>query len=280
MDDQNQTRLIQGNVRRSGHVIKNRKENSDIKKFMQEQMETQKEIQQERNFRIGPDQVTVTDNEVVIETKYEMPDWEVRTFQVPAIYFEEKKYLLADKGEARPPYSIRYVLRPWPAGKVANAKVFHAYNAETVAERDAARRGESFNEVMWICLLPLYPVLGLFWSGVQQRLHRFGYLPRTITGLSIFTVFGLMLTQGAFIALMLQASARSGNMMIGGFIRAIVNQNFIQIGSFNIPVAIFDILMALAFMADVGIRYSHYLRDDQWAGGFLEWLVPKSPRKA
>jgi hypothetical protein len=243
---------------------------------MQEQMETK----QERSLRIGPDQVTITDNEVVIETKHEMSEWEVRTFQAPAIYFEERKYLLVEKGEARPPYSIRYVLRPWPEGKVANAKLFHTYSAETVAERDASRRGEAFNEVMWICLLPLYPFLGLLWSGIQQRLHRFSYLPRTITGISIFTVFGLMLTQGSLIALTLQASARSGNMMIGGMLRAMVNQNYLHIGSLSIPVVILDILLGLALMADIGIRYSHYLRDDQWAGGFLEWLVPKSLQKS
>ena len=69
-------------------------------------------------------------------------------------------------------------------------------------------------------------------------------------------------------------------MMIGGIVRAILNQNYLQIGSVNFPVVIFDILLALAFLADIGIRYSHYLRDDQWAGGFLEWLVPKSLQKS
>ena len=35
----------------------------------------------------------------------------------------------------------------------------------------------------------------------------------------------------------------------------------------------------LALVADVAMRYTHYLREDQWTGGFLEWLAPKSSRK-
>jgi hypothetical protein len=233
----------------------------------------------ERVIQVGPDRVTVTDDEVVIESKHEMPDWKVQGSNAPAIYFEDKKYLLADKGTAQTPYTVRYVLQPWPEGKIANARIFHTYDAEAVAERDSSRRGEVLNEVVWVCLLPLYPFLGLLWSGTQQRLVRFGYVPRTITGISIFTIFGLMLAQGAFGALLLNASARSGKMMIGGMIRAIVEQNYLQIGSISIPIAFFDVSLGLAFLADVGMRYTHYLREDQWTGGFLEWLVPQSLRR-
>jgi len=242
-------------------------------------MPTQTETKPERIIRVGKDQVTITDNEVIIEARHEMPDWKVQTVSTPAIYFEDKRYLLLEKSEARPPYAIRYILQPWPAGKATNPKLFHTYDAKTVAERDSSRRGEAFNEVIWACLLPCYPFLGLLWSGTQQRLVRFGYLPRTITGISIFTIFGLMLAQGAFIALMLNASARTGKLMIGGMIRAFAEQNYFQIGPVSIPVAAFDVLLGFVFLADVAMRYSHYLREDQWTGGFLEWLVPKSLRR-
>ncbi len=242
-------------------------------------MPAQTETKNERVIRIGPDQVTVTEPQVIIEAKREMPDWKVCTVNAPAIYFEEKKYLLVEQGEAKPPYAVRYVLQPWPAGKIPNAKLFHNYDAETVAERDADQRGEKLNEIMWVCLLPLYPVLGMLWSRTQQRLLRFGYLPRTITGLSIFMTFGLLLMQCTFIALLLQASARSGSMMIGGMIRTIVGQNYIGLGPVQLPVIIFDLLFVLLLLADLGIRYTHYLRDDQWTGGFAEWLLPKTFRK-
>jgi len=242
-------------------------------------MSEQTETKNERTIRIGPDQVTVTDLEVVIEARHEMPDWQVQTLNAPAIYFEDKKYLLIEKGDAKPPYSVRYVLQPWPAGKTANAKLFHTYCAEAVAERDADRRGETLNEIMWVCLLPLYPFLGMLWSRTQQRLLRFGYLPRTITGLSIFMTFGLLLTQCAFIALLLQASVRSGTMMIGGMIRALVGRNYLEMGSISLPVGVFDVILVLLLLTDLGIRYTNYLREDQWTGGFLEWLVPKSLRE-
>jgi hypothetical protein len=41
---------------------------------------------------------------------------------------------------------------------------------------------------------------------------------------------------------------------------------------------ILDSLLLVALIVDVPVRYSHYLRDDQWAGGFLEWLKPGKKR--
>jgi hypothetical protein len=41
-------------------------------------MDEPPEIRQPRSIQIGPDQVTITDQEVVIEAKHEMPDWQVR----------------------------------------------------------------------------------------------------------------------------------------------------------------------------------------------------------
>jgi len=237
------------------------------------------ETKNARVVRMGPDQVTITDQEVVIEAKYEMPDWSVQAVQVPAIHFDGRKYFLAEKGEAQPPYGIRYVLRPWPEGKVPNAKLFHVYSAEAVAERDAARRSGIRDEVMRAYLLIFYPFLGLLWSGTQRRLVRLGFLPHALTGISIFTVFSLMFLQMAFIALMLQASARSGSMMIGGMIRAMTSQNYIHIGPLGLPVCILDGLMTVALLTDVLVRYTRYLREEDWAGGFLEWLVPRSLQK-
>ena len=148
-----------------------------------------------------------------------------------------------------------------------------------MAERDSSRRGEAFNSVVWVCLLPLYPFLGLLWSGTQQRLVRFGYVPRTITGLSIFTSFALVLVQGVFVVITLNASMRLGKMMVGGLFGAMMGQASLHIGSVSIPTSLLDVFLALACVADLGIRYSNYLREDQWTGGFLEWLVPQSWRK-
>ncbi len=219
--------------------------------------------------------MAISDTEVVIEAKHETADWEVRNTNAPAIYFRDKKYLLVEKGEARPPYKVRYVLRPWPAGKIPNPKMFLTYGEDSVAERDSSRRGEALNEVMWVCLLPLYPFLGLLWSGAQQRLVRFGYVPRTITGLSIFTSFGMVLMQGVFVVVTINASMRLGKMMVGGIFQALSGQDALNLGLVSIPMFLFDGLLFVSCVADVCVRYSHYLREDQWIGGFLEWLMPR-----
>ena len=243
---------------------------------MTEQKQSEKAV---RCIRIGPDQVTITENEVVIEARHEMPDWEVRSSKAPAIYFEDRKYLLTEKRPAHPPFAIRYVLQPWPEGKVANDKIFHTYDEEAVAQRDSSRRGDKLDEMVWVLLLPFYPFLGFLWSGAQQRLVRFGYLPRSITGISIFTTFGLMLAQGVFAVVTINASIRSGKIMVGGILRALMSQDHFQIGPVGIPATYIDCLILLALVADLAIRYSNYLREDQWTGGFLEWLVPQSLRR-
>jgi hypothetical protein len=127
--------------------------------------------------------------------------------------------------------------------------------------------------------MPLYPVLGFLWSGAQKKLIRFGFVPQSITGVSIFAGFCLMLLQGAFAAVMVNASARSGRLMLGGMIRAFAGQDHFHVGPISIPVALLDCLLLLSFLVDVPVRYSHHLREEQWAGGFLEWMVPRALRK-
>jgi hypothetical protein len=104
-------------------------------------------------------------------------------------------------------------------------------------------------------------------------------VPRTITGLSIFTSFAMMLVQGVFVVITLNASMRAGKMMVGGLFGAMMGQASLHIGSVSIPTSLLDVFLALACVADLCIRYSNYLREDQWTGGFLEWLVPQSWRK-
>jgi hypothetical protein len=66
--------------------------------------------------------------------------------------------------------------------------------------------------------------------------------------------------------------------MLGGMVRALVAENNLHVGPVSIPFALLDVLLLLACIADVLVRYSRYLREDQWNGGFLEWLLPKSLR--
>lgn len=229
--------------------------------------------------QVGPDRVTITGEEVIIEARREMPDWKVRSSNVITIYFGENKYYLFQKREASRPYSVCYILRPWREDMAANPKRFHTYDDEAVAERDAAVRSEKLHEVVGLCLLPFYPFLGLLWSGVQDWLTRFGIVPRSITGVSIFTVFSVFFGEGVFAVVLINATARSGKMMLGGMIQAITSADHIQIGPVRIPTVLLDCLLLLACLADVLVRYTRYLREYDWHGGFLEWIVPRFSRK-
>jgi len=227
---------------------------------------------------VGSDRVTLSNTEAVIEAKHPFPDWDIRETNHVPVYVEEKKYFLVQKRKTDAPFAIRYVLHPWPEYQATNAKSFHAYGLELVAERDASIRTGNLEDVGHAFLMPVYPVLGLFWSGVQNRLVRFGYVPHTITGASIFTVFSLFFGQCVFAAVLLNSSMRTGSIMLGGFVRALSSGDRLQLGPLALPLAYIDILLLLALLLDLIVRYSHYLRDDQWAGGFLEWAVPR--RKA
>lgn len=232
-----------------------------------------------RVIRVGPDQVTVSADQVVIEAKNEMPDWQVREINHVPVYFEDKKYVLIEKRKAEKPYAARYLLKPWPEGSHSSAKTFHSYDAEAVRERDGDLRSENRMEGIRILFLPFYPFLGLFWSGAQRWLMRFGFMPRAITSVSTFTVFCLCFAQGVFAVVLINASLRSGKLIIGGMIAAMMKSDHLHLGPLSIPVFIPDALLLLACLADVAIRYSNILREDEWYGGFLEWMVPRWARR-
>src|SRR5258708_1598418 len=132
-------------------------------------------------LRVGPDQVSVVDNAIAIDARHRMPDWEVREFEAVPIFFQDKKYQLIQIRKVQAPFAARYILHPWPADHISNAKIFWTYDEETVAHREAHLRRRTFEEIVGACLMPIYPLLGLLWSGTQQRLARFGFIPRSIT---------------------------------------------------------------------------------------------------
>ena len=61
-------------------------------------------------------------------------------------------------------------------------------------------------------------------------------------------------------------------------IRAFAPRDHLQIGSIGIPFYIFDILISVAMLLDVAVRYTRYLQEDEWTGGFLEWIFRRGAR--
>src|SRR5258708_24399527 len=152
-------------------------------------MPTQPAAQDSGIAKIGPDQVSLVEGAIAIDALHRMPDWEVRELHPVPVYFQDAKYQLVQVRRAEPPFAVRYMLRPWPGTHITSSAIFWTYDEETVAEREADRRSRTFHEIIWCLLLPFYPFLGLLWSGTQQRLTRFGFVPRSITSISIFTSF-------------------------------------------------------------------------------------------
>src|SRR5438552_17382089 len=200
-----------------------------------------------RVIQVGPDQVTVIGEAVFIETQRPMADWQVRELNPVPIYFEDRKYLLVQKRKGRSPFAAEYLLQAWPAEHISNAIRFHTYDAETVAEREAAWRSGQAAEALRLLLLPLYPLLGLLWSRTQDRLTRFGFVPRRLTRLSISAVMWCIIPASLMAIL-------------------------VSHGSPLVPVTAFSFIVA--GLVDTVMRSHAYLRDESWASGFLEWLVP------
>lgn len=228
-----------------------------------------------RTYTVGPDRVTIGQDEAVVEAKSPIPDWDLREINHVPVYVEEKKYYLVEKRKGELPYAVRYLLKAWPEFQVTNATGFLTYDLETVKNRAARVRENQVQDLGRAFLLPFYPLLGMLWSGTQSRLTRFGFVPHAMTGFSIFTCFSLLFGQGVFTMILLNSSLRTGKIMIGGFLRALSSTDAIQVGPVAVPVMVLDLLVIVLLLVDVIARYSNYLRDDQWGGGFLEWLKPR-----
>ena len=230
-------------------------------------------------YEVGPDRVTVSEKEAVIEAKHALPDWDVREINHVPVYLQEKKYYLIEKRKADPPYAVRYLLHPWPEYQATNATGFLAYDAEVVAARDAHRREGHVDDLGHAFLMPFYPILGLLWSGLQNRLVRFGFVPHVITGFSIFITFALVFGQAVFGVILLNSSLRTGKLMIGGFLTALADSDRIALGPVTCSLAVLDAVLLLMLLVDTVVRFAHHFRDDQWAGGFFEWVIPRRKAK-
>jgi len=224
-------------------------------------------------IQIGPDRITIAENEVIIDARHRMDEWKVREINPWPVYFNDKKYNLVEARKGQKPYEASYVLMPWPADLTTTAKGFYSYDGEAVAERSAIKRSGQLDDVLKAFLIPFYPFLGLFWSGTQRRLSRFGFVPHAITGISIFIVFCMIFAQGVFAIVTINGSLRSGKMMIGGFLRAMSSHDYLHIGPVSIPIGILDCIVVILLLADVAMRYGYYLREHDWSGGLLEWII-------
>jgi hypothetical protein len=231
-------------------------------------------------IKVGPDQVTITGNQLIIDARHIMPDWQVREFAPIPIYFRDTKYFLRQKTAGQKPYAMQYLLETWPEDNREIPRSTLDYNEEVVAQRDADVRGGHYEGVVRAVLLMFFPLLGMLWSGTKEKLARFGIISRTVTGISIMLTFGLVLLDGIFAKMLLMGSLRSGHLAVGGIVRSFAGQDYLNFGLLEVRVLWLDCILFVLLVLDVLIRYTQHLRDDEFNLGFLEWLWKRPARKA
>ena len=204
---------------------------------------------------VGSDTVCLEDDRLVIHAAKPM-DWPVREFKRVPIYFQNRKYYLRAKIEAESPHAIRYELWPWTDEHGSASTLFIVYDESYVQERDAAWKTERRREFLRLALLPVYPLVGLFWSPLKRRVGlAVGFEPASLTKASVALVFNLSVAQGIFVG-----------WLRGGLVMALFSDGRLLWADW--------ILLAL-LAPDTVMRYSGLLRSEtEYHLGFCEWLWP------
>ncbi len=242
-------------------------------------MQTIKQSQASETIKVGPDLVTITRNQITIDALHEISDWQVREFARIPIYVGDWKFFLRERQPSQKPFAMRYVLERWPEDCKQPITTFFSYDEESVAEREAAVKSGKADDFGRAALIIFYPLLGMLWSRTKEKLVRFGFVSRSITGVSIFVTFGLLLLQGVFAKMLIMTSLRTGKIVIGGMIRAYAHSDYLNLWLFEVRILWLDCALLLFLFLDCIIRYSQHLRDAESPWGFLEWLTCLIPRR-
>ena len=211
------------------------------------------------NLWVGKDYLTIEGDVVYIDAAREIDDWQVREFQRMPIYLGDYKFFLRSKVPGAPPFAMRYILQRWPEDTHIDSTPFSfTYDEEFVRERDAVHTTRTTYDTLGKVLLPLYPVLGFLWSGMKKRLIPAGFVPRSITSISIFFCACLMLLQGVFI-----------RMRLGFFTLA-----FGDIGILELGLLLADYVLLGLMLVDCVLRFDQLIKNNvEVPWGFCEWIT-------
>jgi hypothetical protein len=202
-------------------------------------------VDSETLIRIGPDEVVIADDGVVVLSPADMR-WPVREFCRVPIWFRETRYYLRSKEFEATHQRYVYRLCHWPADHAQASSETIVYDDQYVAERDADSALTRNKERMRLFLLLFYPFLGMFWSDFKNRvLSPLGFASDSITRLSVFVSFNIFYVVGVFVGWL---GGRDSLLLWG---------------------------IMIIFGLDTFVRYSQSLKFDvQRHWGFLEWLWP------
>jgi hypothetical protein len=160
---------------------------------------------------------------------------------------------------------MRYLLERWPEdADFGTAPLSFTYDEQFVAERDAEYARMKRCDRLGTVLICLYPVLGFLWSGTKKKLVPAGFVPRSITGISIFTCVCLLLLQGTFI-----------RMRLGLFTLLFGKIHRIETGLLGL-----DYLLFACMIVDIVLRFDQHIKNNvESPWGFGEWITKPFRRK-
>lgn len=199
-----------------------------------------KKSENSQELRVGPDLVRIEAGYLVVYSRRDMSDWTVREFCRPDIWFQDQRFYLCARQSAGRPFRWKYTLCPWPVEDLEAVPYTICYSELYVQERERQFQSELAASSAHQFLLPAYPFLGFFWSGLKDHLESLGFNARSITSTSVMVELGAVLVLGIYIG------------YLGGW-------------------SIINVLMLLTLTVDVVFRYDAVLRDNIRQPGLLEW---------
>jgi hypothetical protein len=208
--------------------------------------------------RVGSDRVSIEGARLVVESRADMPGWEVRSFRRASIVYRGDRYFVAAKD--REGGRFRYTLERWDddRGDIDGGSI--EYDAHYVAARDGTARARAAASGVRALLVPFYPLIGMLPGSVKRRLaDRFGISEERATVLSVVLE--------ASLALMIMGLLTISN--VGGIYgRALGVESIPWLR--NVPEMGMVALMLL--VPDVLMRYAKILGESAHPYGFWEWL--------
>jgi len=209
--------------------------------------------------KVGSDRVVVHRAGVVVLSRADMPDWEVRAFRRTAIQFRGARYFVAAK-ELKDDGGYRYVLDRWPEEHDDLVGGVVEYGESFVRARDGERAARSAARLVHLVLLPLYPLIGLLPGGVKRRLaDGYGISAERATAQSLVLEGAIAF---AMTALLTISSVAGG---LGG-----------AFGIDAIPwlrdLGVVATVSLCLVVPDLVIRYARILGESKHPYGFWEWL--------
>jgi len=194
----------------------------------------------------------------VVESRADMPGWEVRAFRRTAIVYRGDRWFVAAKASENGRF--RYTLERWDDEREDMDGGLFEYDADYVAVRDHDRRARAAASGVRTLLVPLYPLIGLLPGAVKRRLaDRFGISEERVTAQSIVLE--------AVVAVMVGGMLTIGSVgrMYGGAL-GVDSIPWLE----GIPGA--GMVALFLLVPDVVMRYARILGESSYPYGFWEWL--------